>query len=248
LPRSWPALEVRQLRRETVPVLLRELVTLDDFARIGPLCVRTWGAIDLPVHPDLLLAQSHEGALVAGAFDDGALVGFVFGFPTSDAAAQHSHLLAVDPSIRGTGLGRQLKLFQRDWCLGRGITTVRWTYDPARMVNARLNIERLGARGIRYLRDYYGTMGGINAGAPSDRLLVSWNLLAPPGQESVSGDVVWVDLPDDFGALLTTDPAAAAAWRDRHRSDMEQRLDNGWQVVAMARHNGVAQYALQSAG
>jgi predicted GNAT superfamily acetyltransferase len=228
-----------------VPVELRELTTLDDFALVGPLCRRTWGDIELPVHPDLLLAHSHEGALVAGGYDGAALVGFVFGFPTADPMAQHSHLLAVDPAAQGTGLGRQLKLFQREWCLARSITTIRWTYDPARIVNARLNIERLGARGVRYLRDYYGTMGGINAGAPSDRLLVTWNLLEPPGQAAVRPDAVRVAIPPDFGALLKADYAAASEWRRRHRDELEARLNEGWQVVAIDHHNTVPHYVVQ---
>jgi predicted GNAT superfamily acetyltransferase len=231
-----------------VPVQLRELTTLDDFALVGPLCRRTWGNIELPVHPDLLLAQSHEGALVAGATDGDSLVGFVFGFPTSDPRAQHSHLLAVDPAAQGVGLGRELKLFQRDWCLARRITTIRWTYDPARIVNARLNIERLGARGVRYLRDYYGTMGGINAGAPSDRLLVSWNLLEPIGQAAVRPDLVRVAIPPDFGALLKADSAAATEWRRRHRDELEARLNDGWQVVAIDHDNGEDHYVVQPPG
>jgi predicted GNAT superfamily acetyltransferase len=224
---------------------MRELTTLDDFVLVGPLCRRTWGNIELPVHPDLLLAQSHEGALVAGAVDCGALVGFVFGFPTADPTAQHSHLLAVDPATRGTGLGRQLKLFQREWCLARAITTIRWTYDPARIVNARLNIERLGARGVRYLRDYYGTMGGINAGAPSDRLLVTWDLLDPASRAAVGPEAVRVAIPADFAELLSADSAAAIAWRNRHRAELEGRLNDGWQVVAIDHQDGEAHYVVQ---
>jgi predicted GNAT superfamily acetyltransferase len=228
-----------------VPQQLRELKTLDDFALVGPLCRRTWGNIELPVHPDLLLAHSHEGALVAGSFDGDALAGFVFGFPTAEPTAQHSHLLAVDPAAQGTGLGRQLKLFQREWCLARGITTIRWTYDPARIVNARLNIERLGARGVRYLRDYYGTMGGINAGAPSDRLLVSWNLLEPIGQPAPKSSAVRVAIPGDFAALLNDDPASACRWRDRHRAELETRLNDRWELVAIEVVDGTAHYLVQ---
>jgi predicted GNAT superfamily acetyltransferase len=73
----------------------------------------------------------------------------------------------------------RLKLYQRDWCLARGIGHVRWTFDPLRTVNATLNIHRLGATSATYLPDYYGEMAGINQGLASDRLLVDWDLAAP---------------------------------------------------------------------
>ncbi|MBE0698416.1 MAG: GNAT family N-acetyltransferase [Anaerolineaceae bacterium] len=88
----------------------------------------------------------------------------------------HSQLLAVVEEWRGEGIGRRMKWFQRAWCLERGITRVRWTVDPLRAANAELNIRRLGAISATYLPDYYGPMQGIDAGAPTDRLLVEWNL------------------------------------------------------------------------
>jgi len=45
-----------------------------------------------------------------------------------------------------------------------------------RAANAELNIRRLGAVSSTYLPDYYGPMQGIDAGAPTDRLLVEWHL------------------------------------------------------------------------
>ncbi|MCX8955631.1 GNAT family N-acetyltransferase, partial [Ruegeria sp. NA] len=77
---------------------------------------------------DIMLAIQQEGGLVAGAFKDRRMLGFLFGFPTSHPDAQHSHRLAVHPDSRGMGLGAKLKWYQRDWCLQRGINVVRWTY------------------------------------------------------------------------------------------------------------------------
>lgn len=62
---------------------------------------------------------------------------------------------------------------------GPGHTHVRWTFDPLRITNARLNLNRLGGRSCTYLVNYYGEMGGINEGLPFDRLLLDWRLDDP---------------------------------------------------------------------
>ena len=135
-----------------------------------------WGGGDTPDPADLMMVIQAEGGLAGGAFLGERLVGYVFGFPTSDPAIQHSHRLAVAPDMRGLGIGSSLKWYQRDWCLSRGIRHVRWTFDPLKAINAKLNLNRLGACANTYLVDYYGDMGGINQGMASDRLLVDWFL------------------------------------------------------------------------
>lgn len=91
----------------------------------------------------------------------------------------HSHLAAVLPGEQGQGIGRALKRHQREWCLGQGIGTISWTFDPLVRENARFNLHHLGAVGERYLVDLYGPMDDeINHGQPSDRLLVRWDLRA----------------------------------------------------------------------
>jgi predicted GNAT superfamily acetyltransferase len=94
---------------------------------------------------------------------------------------QHSHRLAVLPEMRGLGLGVRAEAgISATGAWTRGISHVRWTFDPLRATNAALNIHRLGApRRNTYLPDYYGEMAGINQGLASDRLLVDWDLAAP---------------------------------------------------------------------
>ncbi|MDH6265961.1 putative GNAT superfamily acetyltransferase [Rhizobium sp. SG_E_25_P2] len=158
---------------------IRELRGIAEFRKAEGLQTEVWGRGDTPDPADLMMVIQEEGGLVAGAFLDSRLVGYVFGFPTRDPGVQHSHRLAVAPDMRGRGLGADLKWFQRDWCLARGINHVRWTFDPLRITNARLNLNRLGGRSCAYLVDYYGEMGGINKGLPSDRLLLDWRLDDP---------------------------------------------------------------------
>jgi predicted GNAT superfamily acetyltransferase len=178
-----------------------------------------------------------EGGLVAGAFEGGDLLGYIFGFPTVTAGVQHSHRLAVLDRARGRGLGPKLKWYQRDWCLSRGITTVRWTFDPLRRVNAAMNIARLGAEVSTYLPDYYGAMEGINKGTDSDRLLAEWRLASDAvagcadGQPALAPDQVAralrVEIPSDFAALLAHDPDAAAQARIGVRAALQDAFAVG---------------------
>ena len=168
-------------------VQFRDLAGMTEFLEAEALQARVWGEGDTPDPADLMMVIQAEGGLVGGAFADGKLVGYVFGFPTATANIQHSHRLAVLHDMRGRGLGAKLKWYQRRWCLERGIRHVRWTFDPMRAVNANLNTSCLGARSSTYYQDYYGAMGGINEGLPSDRLLVDWFLDEPDVVEKSTG-------------------------------------------------------------
>jgi len=209
-------------------LVLRELDGLPELKAAEAFQRRVWGEDDPADNSDLMLAIQHEGGLVGGAFDGTRMVGFIFGFPSSDSAAQHSHRLGVDPDMQGRGLGVRLKLFQKTWCLERGIRHVRWTYDPIRRPNAVLNIARLGATARTYYRDYYGNMEGINAGLPSDRLLAEWDLQA---DAVVPEPVRRIVIPADFAGMQKTDPEAALAERLRVRSEIEAAFADRLQIA-----------------
>ena len=68
----------------------------------------------------------------------------------------HSHMLGVLPDYRDAGIGRRLKLRQREEALARGIELIEWTFDPLELKNAFFNIERLGAIVRRYSENQYG--------------------------------------------------------------------------------------------
>jgi predicted GNAT superfamily acetyltransferase len=92
-----------------------------------------------------------------------------------------SHMAGVLPPWRGTGLGLQLKLAQRQAILAQGATEwVTWTYDPLLRTNGLFNILRLGAVCNTYHVNLYGAMiDGLNAGWDSDRCQVDWWLASP---------------------------------------------------------------------
>ncbi|MCV2863949.1 GNAT family N-acetyltransferase [Albidovulum sediminicola] len=223
-------------------LILRELSGVAELKASEAFQRTVWGEDDPADNSDLMLAIAHEGGLVAGAFKDGRMLGFLFGFPTRDPKVQHSHRLAVHPDSRGMGLGLKLKWFQRDWCLARGITLVRWTYDPLRRINAGLNITRLGATAGTYYTDYYGKMEGINAGVASDRLLAEWHLTAPGVQRRAEAPEASMDLPEtpltrrvmipeDFGALLSNDLPRAVSERLRVRAALTSAFDEGYRIT-----------------
>ncbi len=231
------------LRALPAGVILRDLTGMAEFRAAERLQNAVWGDDDLADPGDLMMVIQQEGGLVAGAFRGDVLLGYVFGFPTREAAVQHSHRLAVLPQARGLGLALALKWYQRDWCLARGINLVRWTYDPLRHANANLNIARLGARVSTYCQDYYGPMEGINKGAPSDRLLANWQLNAPhvarlaAGQDGQSASLVGqsgaalhLKIPQDFGALLQSDPQAALEIRLAARQFLVAHFDAGYEI------------------
>lgn len=218
-------------------VVLRELSGIAELKQSEAVQRAVWGEDDPPDNADLMLALQSEGGLVAGAFRGGRMVGFLLAFPSATPGVQHSHRLAVLPEARGLGLGPRLKWFQRDWCLARGIGRVRWTFDPARRVNARLNVLALGGEAGVYLRDHYGPMAGINAGLPSDRLLLEWELDSPAVQARARGlppppitAALRVPIPEAIEAQVAADPGAALAARLALREALEAAFARGLRI------------------
>ena len=219
-------------------ILIRELASLAEMKSSEEVQRLVWGEDDPVDASDLLLAIQHEGGLVAGAFDGAKMIGFIFGFMSATPGIQHSHRLAVLPEARGLRLGARMKWFQRDWCLARGITHVRWTYDPIRAVNASLNIASLGATSSTYHVNYYGPMVGINSGLPSDRIVADWQLDDPDVEARSQGqkpelraDAQSVKIPADIDHLLATDPAAAMHARLSLREKLVTAFDQGKRIV-----------------
>jgi predicted GNAT superfamily acetyltransferase len=159
-------------------------------------CVRMqhaiWGEDFTESVPATILKVTQQiGGVTAGAFDpDGRLLGFVFGMMGSmDGKLVHwSDMLAVHRDARNKGLGRRLKLFQRELLRPLGVERMFWTYDPLVAKNAFLNIVRLGARPTEYVIDMYGsdTHSALHSGLGTDRFIVAWDLTKDGGANTRS--------------------------------------------------------------
>jgi len=78
----------------------------------------------------------------------------------------HSHMLGCC-GWRNAGIGRRLKLRQRQEALERRIELIEWTFDPLELKNAFFNLERLGAVVRQYAENQYGvTASPCTAGCP----------------------------------------------------------------------------------
>jgi chorismate synthase len=172
--------------------------TVADYHACEDLQVVVWGGGEREITPyDIMRAIVHAGGTVLGARDGERLVGMALSIVAWDAdgAYHHSHLLAVLPEFRRHNVGMRLKLAQRAFVLAQGLNRITWTFDPLQSANAHLNFAKLGVLSDAYLPDFYGTMPEIlNAGLPSDRLLVAWHLDAPHVLGRLSANTVGVGL------------------------------------------------------
>ncbi len=167
---------------------IRKLENQAEFERLLDIQREIWGRDELdltPVHQFCIHALM--GAILLGAFVDGALVGYVYSFPAVRRGRlfQHSHHLAVLPAFQGYGLGKKLKWAQRREALRQGLDLITWTYDPMLARNANLNLHTLGVRSRTYLDNFYGFTPSLCLGPeiPTDRLLVEWRIKAGRGRD-----------------------------------------------------------------
>ncbi len=207
-------------------VTIREIHSMPDFNALLELQQAIWGMTPgEATSPYMMAAVVHNGGLVLGAELEGRLVGFCFGFIAwrDTGKLLWSHMAGVLPEYRDRGIGLQIKRAQRRWALERGLTEIRWTFDPMQRGNANFNFHHLRAVADIYLVDHYGVMtDAINAGLASDRLEVRWQLTDErvaaatehrpwSNPEYPVGDAAFVLRAADGGALIRSPEAALGA-------------------------------------
>jgi len=162
--------------------VIKLLDTPEDMNAVEELQRAVWPGSETDVVPaHMLITAVHNGGIVAGAFVDGRMIGFVFGFPGLESTPdgprpKHcSHMMGIHPEYRDSGVGFALKRAQWQMVRHQGLDHITWTYDPLLSRNAYLNVSKLGAVCNTYRRSEYGDMrDGLNAGLPSDRFQVDW--------------------------------------------------------------------------
>jgi predicted GNAT superfamily acetyltransferase len=159
-------------------IIIRKCENIGEFRACVALQKEVWNFEDADLVPLRIFVVSQKiGGQIIGAFDGNELVGFAFSIPgeRGGRAYLHSHMLAVRETWRNYGLGRRLKLAQREDAIPKGFELIEWTFDPLEIKNAHLNLVRLGAIARRYSVNHYGDSSSpLQGGLPTDRLVAEW--------------------------------------------------------------------------
>lgn len=194
-------------------VVIRNCAALEEWRACVALQKEVWGFADNELVPLRMFSLAPKiGGQVIGAFDGDTLVGFAYSIPGVHHGRPylHSHMLAVKSDYRNSGLGRRIKLFQREDAIAQGYDLMEWTFDPLEIKNAYLNLERLGAIARRYNINQYGiTSSPLQGFLPTDRLVAEWWLKS----QRVETLVVTGSLPKFQEELRIEVPGEIYAWK-----------------------------------
>lgn len=237
------------------PSRVRKCETLDEFHACVDLQRQIWGEADLEVEPvTLFVVASQTGGQVLGAFDGAQLVGYALALAAvrNGSPYLHSHMAGVLPAYRDRGIGRSLKLFQREEALGRGIRLIEWTFDPLETRNAHFNLNRLGVVCRRYLPNLYGlTTSPLHYGLPTDRLVAEWfldsvHVRAVLGEENskAPGGPAEILLPAELERWKNEAPEKLIAVQARIRAEFTNWFARGYAAVAVRQDASGPHYVL----
>jgi predicted GNAT superfamily acetyltransferase len=238
-------------------IVVRKCAGIEEFQQCVSLQREIWGEEDIEVEPaTLFVVATKSGGQVLGAFDGERLVGYTLalvGF-AGGTVYLHSHMTGVHGDYRDRGVGRRLKLFQREEALGRGIRLIVWTFDPLETRNAHFNLNRLGAIARKYLPNLYGlTTSPLHLGLPTDRLRVEWQLDSPRVVGAVSdlrtepdaaSFAARIELPAELARWKQSDTARVARVQARIREEFSAWFARGYAAVGVGKSSESAAYLL----
>jgi len=200
---------------------IRLLTELAEFRDAVQLQKDIWGFEDLDVLPlRFFVVATKIGGEALGAFYRDRMIGFLMAVPGLRPGGKsylHSHMLGVLPDYRNAGVGRKLKLTQRENALGRGIDLIEWTFDPLELKNAYFNVERLGAIVRQYRPNQYGTTTSTLQGRlPTDRCVAEWWLWSPRVRATLAAQPVQrnpvearIAIPAEIATIRSDNPERA---------------------------------------
>jgi predicted GNAT superfamily acetyltransferase len=239
-------------------ILIRRCHGIEEFES----CIRVerevWKSADVDIIPiPLFVVASETGGQVLGAFHGTDLVGFTLAIAGWRARKPflHSHMTAVLAGHRDRGVGRRLKLYQREDALSCGIGLVEWTFDPLVTKNAYFNFMRLGAIARRFLPNAYGiTTSPLHGSLPTDRLVAEWHLrsrrvllaltrtkiYAPKSKKAVR-----ITIPSNLEEMRNSDPSRARELQSEVRAEFLKWLGKGYAATAVAPNKGGMDYILE---
>jgi predicted GNAT superfamily acetyltransferase len=242
-------------------VVVRKCTTLPEFEACVTLQQEVWGEEDLEIEPVTgFLVAAETGGQVIGAYEGTRLVGYTLGVVgyRDKVVYIHSHHTGVHHDYRDRGVGRKLKLFQREEALSRDIRFVQWTFDPLELRNAHFNLNRLGAISRVYKPNLYGiTSSPLHRGLATDRLLVEWdldskravaainNLVSQPSAvESGYSQGAQIELPQELEQWKQKDLAAVKKIQDRIRTEFMNCFNRGYAAVGTRKTSTGTAYVL----
>jgi predicted GNAT superfamily acetyltransferase len=237
-------------------IVIRPLREVEEMSIGVDLQRRVWGYTELDTVPDQMFIVAREsGGQVLGAFHEGKPIGFALAFAGVHGGRVylHSHMVGVVPEYQDRGVGRMLKLAQREDAISRGIDLIEWTFDPLQLKNAHFNLMRLGAIVRRYIPNFYGrTSSPLHAGLPTDRLVAEWWVRSEQVQDLLDGkkpkagsDRVRIRIPARIRQITSSDPAEAERIQLGVRTQFERHIAEGRAAVGFELDAQQGNYVLE---
>jgi predicted GNAT superfamily acetyltransferase len=235
-------------------VEIRLCDTFPEYEECERLQAVIWGK-DLVISASIFVVAHHTGGQVIGAFDGTDMVGFTMALAgvRNREPFLHSHMTAVLAEYRDRGVGRRLKLFQRQDALKRGIRLVEWTFDPLELKNAYFNLVRLGAVARRFIPNCYGiTESPLHAGLPTDRLVAEWWLdsdrvkhILADNPLPVKGPLARISLPSNLGEVKSSDCEAGLRIQSGAREQFQKYFRSGCVATSVETQAATTDYILE---
>jgi predicted GNAT superfamily acetyltransferase len=239
------------------PVIeVRQLAALEEFRQAVGLQETIWGFDKIDLLPlRFFVVASRVGGEVLGAYDGDRMVGFCLGIPGIKPGNKpyiHSHMLGVHEDYRNAGVGRRLKLRQREDAVARGIPLIEWTFDPLELKNAFFNIERLGAIVRRYAVNQYGITGSpLHGGLPTDRCYAEWWVDSPRVRSILDGKprefhvAARISFPADIARIREEDGKRARRVQEENGFRFQDAFARGLAVTGFSRDAAEGTYLLE---
>jgi len=217
---------------------------------------RIWGYAPIDIVPDqIFVVAKKTGGQVMTAYDGRTPVGFALAFAAmrEGLAYLHSHMVAVLDEYQNRGVGRMLKLAQRENALDRGINLIEWTFDPLQLKNAYFNLARLGAIVRHYIPNLYGrTSSPLHAGLPTDRLVAEWWVRSPRVEAVLAGKprtkgahCERIGIPAGIRGICLHEPQRAEEIQRKVRQQFSAHFANGRAAVGFEFGNQEGTYLLE---
>ncbi len=222
---------------------IRVLTGHADFHATVEVQKQVWGFSETDcVAPRLCAVAEEIGGLVLGAFLGERMIGFSLTFPGVKDGGRpywHSHMTGVLPEYQNRGIGRRIKLLQRQQAVQVGIDLIEWTFDPLEIRNAYFNIERLGVVVRHFLPNQYGiTSSRLHGGLPTDRLVAEWHVTSERVERTIGGPplespaiAATIEIPSEIAGLRETEAWKAREIQTRVREEFQDHLAKGLTVV-----------------